>query len=79
MQLSATEYGNFLANESPPISTATISEKATQLLVEQFDYIRTNAVYPLDKFLEYITCAANSHVPLAPTRLGTFIFADMAI
>jgi len=55
MQLSATEYGNFLANESPPISTATISEKATQILVDQFNYIRTNAASPLDKFLEYIT------------------------
>lgn len=57
MQLSATEYGNFLANESPPISTTTISEKATQLLVDQFNYIRTNAGSPLDKFLEYITYA----------------------
>lgn len=55
MQLSATEYGNFLANESPPISTTTISDKATQLLVDQFNYIRTNAISPLDKFMEYIT------------------------
>ena len=27
MQLSATDYGNFLANETPPISTSTIAEK----------------------------------------------------
>jgi len=54
-QLSATDYGNFLANESPPISTATISDKATQLLVDQFNYLRNNAVAPLSKFLDYIT------------------------
>lgn len=58
MQLSATEYGNFLANEPSPISTATISERATQLLVDQFNYLRNNAVAPLDKFLEYMTWVA---------------------
>jgi vacuolar-type H+-ATPase subunit C/Vma6 len=55
MQLSATDYGNFLANEPTPISTSTISEKATQVLVEQFHYLRTNATEPLSKFLDYIT------------------------
>jgi V-type H+-transporting ATPase subunit d len=54
-QLSATDYGNFLANEPLPISTATIADKATQILVDQFNYIRTNAVEPLSKFLDYIT------------------------
>ncbi|KAG5639212.1 hypothetical protein H0H81_005691 [Sphagnurus paluster] len=54
-QLSATDYGNFLANEPLPISTSTISDKATQLLVDQFNYLRTNAVEPLSKFLDYIT------------------------
>jgi V-type H+-transporting ATPase subunit d len=54
-QLSATDYGNFLANESLPLSTATIADKATQILVDQFNYLRTNAVEPLSKFLEYIT------------------------
>ncbi|KAF8798940.1 ATPase, V0 complex, subunit D [Phlegmacium glaucopus] len=56
-QLSATDYGNFLANEALPISTSTISDKATQILVEQFNYLRNNAVQPLAKFLEYITYA----------------------
>ncbi|KAF9450731.1 vacuolar ATP synthase subunit [Macrolepiota fuliginosa MF-IS2] len=54
-QLSATDYGNFLANEPLPISTSTISDKATQVLVDQFNYIRSNAVQPLSKFLDYIT------------------------
>ena len=55
-QLSATDYGNFLANEPLPISTATIAEKATQILVDQFKYLRNNAVEPLSKFLDYVTC-----------------------
>jgi len=56
-QLSATDYGNFLANEALPISTSTITEKATQILVDQFNYLRTNSVEPLSKFLDYITYA----------------------
>lgn len=55
MQLSATDYGNFLANETPPISTSTIAEKATQKLVDEFNYIRSNSVQPLTKFLDYMT------------------------
>jgi V-type H+-transporting ATPase subunit d len=60
MQLSATDYGNFLANEPLPISTSTISEKATQVMVDQFQYLRSNAVAPLDKFLDYMTFVALS-------------------
>ncbi|KAJ8496237.1 hypothetical protein ONZ45_g12520 [Pleurotus djamor] len=54
-QLSATDYGNFLANEPLPISTSTIADRATGVLVDQFNYLRTNAVAPLSKFLDYIT------------------------
>ncbi|TFY69558.1 hypothetical protein EVJ58_g351 [Rhodofomes roseus] len=56
-QLSATDYGNFLANESLPISTSTIADKATQVLVDQFNFLRSNAVAPLSKFFDYITYA----------------------
>ncbi|KIL63223.1 hypothetical protein M378DRAFT_164733 [Amanita muscaria Koide BX008] len=56
-QLSATDYGNFLANEPLPLSTSTIADKATQVLVNQFNYLRSNAVEPLSKFLDYITYA----------------------
>ena len=57
-QLSATDYGNFLANEPLPISTSTIADKATQVLVDQFNFLRSNAVEPLSKFLEYMTCVS---------------------
>jgi V-type H+-transporting ATPase subunit d len=64
-QLSATDYGNFLANEPLPISTTTIADKATQILVDQFNYIRSNAVEPLSKFLDYITYASSATCVLA--------------
>lgn len=54
-QLSTTDYGNFLANEPSPITTSTIAEKATQVLVDQFNFLRTNSVEPLSKFFDYIT------------------------
>lgn len=57
MQLSSTDYGNFLANEPLPLSTATIADKATEKLVAEFNYIRTNAVEPLATFMDYITYA----------------------
>ncbi|OCH91864.1 vacuolar ATP synthase subunit D 1 [Obba rivulosa] len=56
-QLSSTDYGGFLANEPLPISTSTIADKATQMLVDQFNYLRGNAVEPLTKFFDYITYA----------------------
>ena len=54
-QLSATDYGNFLANEPLPLSTSTIADKATQILIDQFLYLRNNSIEPLSKFLDYIT------------------------
>jgi V-type H+-transporting ATPase subunit d len=53
--LGATDYGTLLQNEPSPIATSTITEKLTQSLVDEFEYIRSNAVQPLSKFLEYIT------------------------
>jgi len=64
-QLSTTDYGNFLANEPSPVSTSTIAEKATQVLVDQFNFLRTNSVEPLSKFFDYITYALAN--PLAAT------------
>ncbi|KAI8922605.1 V0 complex, c/d subunit of ATPase [Entophlyctis helioformis] len=57
LQLSATDYGNFLQNEPSPLATTTIAEKAREKLVAEFNYIRTNANRPLATFLDYITYA----------------------
>lgn len=61
-QLASTDYGNFLANEPSPVSTATIADKALKTLVDQFNYLRSNAIAPLDKFLDYITCVRFLHL-----------------
>jgi len=55
IHLSSTDYGDFLANEASPLHTVTISEKCTQKLVSEFEYIRSQAVEPLKTFLNYIT------------------------
>jgi len=55
LHLASTDYGNFLQNEPSPISSATLTEKATELLVEQFNELKFNAVEPLSTFLDFIT------------------------
>ncbi|ODV61623.1 H(+)-transporting V0 sector ATPase subunit d [Ascoidea rubescens DSM 1968] len=55
LQLSATEYANFLANVPSPLSTSIIQEKASEKLYKEFNYIRAQAVEPLAKFMDYIT------------------------
>ena len=50
MQLSATDYGNFLANEPSPLATSAIAHRATLKLVSEFEYLRANATAPLSKF-----------------------------
>jgi V-type H+-transporting ATPase subunit d len=56
LHLQSTVYGGeFLVNEPSPLHTTTIAEHATLKMVEQFEYLRTNAVKPLSQFLDYIT------------------------
>jgi V-type H+-transporting ATPase subunit d len=55
LQLSATEYGNFLANVPSPLSTSNFQEKTFNKLIDEFKYIRAQAVEPMSKFLDFIT------------------------
>lgn len=55
MHLSSTDYGNFLQNEPSPISTTTLAEKCTDKLVEEFNFLKVQAVEPMATFMEYIT------------------------
>ncbi|KAI9189830.1 H(+)-transporting V0 sector ATPase subunit d [Blastocladiella emersonii ATCC 22665] len=57
LQLSATDYGNFLANEPPPLTTSVYFARLTERLVADFAYLRANAVGRAGKFLEYLTYA----------------------
>jgi V-type H+-transporting ATPase subunit d len=55
MHLSSTDYSTFLQNEPAPLSTKTIAEHATRKLVDEFRFIRSQAVEPLSTFLDYLT------------------------
>jgi len=55
LALSATDYGDFLASEPSPLHTTTISEKCTQILVKEFNHLRSQAAEPLATFLDYIS------------------------
>ncbi|KAL1524096.1 hypothetical protein AB1Y20_019006 [Prymnesium parvum] len=55
MHLASTDYGNFLQNEASPISTTTLAEKCTAKLVEEFNFLKMQAVEPLATFLDYVT------------------------
>lgn len=53
---NSTDYtDNFLQNEPSPLHTTTIAEHATRKLVDEFEFLRANAVEPLSTFLDYIT------------------------
>lgn len=55
LNLQETDYGNFLQNEPPPLTPSTIREHCLHRLVGQFEYLRAQAAYPLNKFLDFIT------------------------
>mmetsp|Transcript_37666 Transcript_37666/g.82903 ORF Transcript_37666/g.82903 Transcript_37666/m.82903 type:complete len:366 (-) Transcript_37666:70-1167(-) len=55
MHLAGTDYGNFLQNEPSPISSGTLQEKLTEKLVDEFNFLRSQAVEPLATFMDYIT------------------------
>ena len=55
MHLQGTKYGQFLANEAPPIATTTIQNRATEKLVEEFKAMRAHANQPLAQFLDFVT------------------------
>lgn len=55
LQLSSTDYGNFLSNVPSPLATSIIQAKASEKLYAEFQYIRDQAVQPMAQFMDYIT------------------------
>ncbi len=55
LQLSATEYGAFLANEPSPLSPSIFQSKAAAKLYNEFALIRQQATEPLSSFMDYIS------------------------
>ncbi|XP_044280247.1 V-type proton ATPase subunit d 2 [Varanus komodoensis] len=55
LHLQTTDYGNFLANETGPLTVSTIDDKLKAKLLTEFQYFRNHAFEPLSTFLNYIT------------------------
>ncbi|ABN66297.2 vacuolar ATPase V0 domain subunit d (36 kDa) [Scheffersomyces stipitis CBS 6054] len=55
LQLSATDYGNFLAQQSGPLSTSIIQDNLSKKLYQQFQYLKTQSSGKLTKFLDFIS------------------------
>ena len=55
LQLTSSDYGNFLQNEPSPIATSVIAEKCRNKLIEEFRYMKRNATGELVRFLDYMT------------------------
>lgn len=55
LQLSATDYGNFLSSQSGPLSTSIIQDKLSKKLFSQFQYLKSQSSGKLTKFMDYIT------------------------
>ncbi|EMP42283.1 V-type proton ATPase subunit d 2 isoform X1 [Chelonia mydas] len=55
LHLQTTDYGNFLANETGPLTISTIDDKLKDKLLTEFQYFRNHAFEPLATFLNFIT------------------------
>ncbi|CAH2350482.1 V-type proton ATPase subunit d [[Candida] railenensis] len=55
LQLSSTDYGNFLASHSGPLSTSIIQDNLSKKLYQQFQYLKSQSSGKLAKYLDYIS------------------------
>lgn len=55
LQLSLTDYGNFLSNHAGPLSTLVINSALSSTMYKQFNYLKSNASGTLSKFLDFIS------------------------
>ncbi|KAL4105385.1 hypothetical protein PRIC1_003452 [Phytophthora ramorum] len=55
LNLQETDYDQFLADESGAISPGLIQAGTTNKLVEEFNFLRAQAMEPLGQFLDFIT------------------------
>ncbi|CAN3359107.1 V-type proton ATPase subunit d [Diutina catenulata] len=55
LQLSATDYGNFLASYAGPLTTSVIGENMNKTLIREFRYLQQQASGVATDFLNYIT------------------------
>ncbi|KAK6456666.1 vacuolar ATPase V0 domain subunit D [Scheffersomyces xylosifermentans] len=55
LQLASTDYGNFLAQHSGPLSTSVIQDNLSKKLYQQFQYLKSNSSGRLTQFLDFIS------------------------
>ncbi|KAI3403411.1 VMA6 [Candida oxycetoniae] len=54
LQLSSTDYGNFLTNYSGPLSTSIIQDNLNKKVFQQYQYIKSQSSGTLTKFMDFI-------------------------
>lgn len=54
--LQTTDYGNFLANQTNPLTVSKIDTEMRKKLCREFEYFRNHSLEPLSTFLTYMTC-----------------------
>lgn len=55
LQLSSTDYGNFLASQAGPLSTSIIQDRLSKRLYLEFQYLRSQSTGKLAKFMDFIS------------------------
>lgn len=54
LQLSATDYGNFLASYAGPLSTSVIQDRLSKKMYSEFQYLRSQSSGKLTRFLDFV-------------------------
>ncbi|XP_053414943.1 V-type proton ATPase subunit d 2 isoform X2 [Nycticebus coucang] len=57
IHLQTTDYGNFLANQTNPLTVSKIDTEMRKRLCREFDYFRNHSLEPLSTFFTYMTCS----------------------
>ncbi|KAF7999861.1 hypothetical protein HF325_005710 [Metschnikowia pulcherrima] len=55
LQLSATDYGNFLASQAGPLLTLIIQDRLSKRMYLEFQYLRSQSSGKLARFLDFIS------------------------
>ncbi|XP_028919589.1 V-type proton ATPase subunit d 2 [Ornithorhynchus anatinus] len=57
IHLQTTDYGNFLASQTGPLTVSTIDNEMRKKLCAEFHYFRNHSLEPLSTFFTFITCS----------------------
>ncbi|KAF3828600.1 hypothetical protein GH733_004801 [Mirounga leonina] len=57
IHLQTTDYGNFLANQTNPLTVSKIDTEMRKKLCREFEYFRNHSLETLSTFFTYMTCS----------------------